>query len=144
MYGQQNKKLKIEIWSLFCMDLQKEQDWNVHDSGWMLVICKHLNWNWYWNWEYYISLTKGGDIVWVTESTKLRDLLITWLHDKCKALYLPFYNPYSHQNWQSGNLRWGNPTFQVTWPFHYVVTWQMKKLLSVLSQYLWSSNLVEW
>ena len=28
-----NINLKIEIWSLFCMDLQKEQDSNVHGSG---------------------------------------------------------------------------------------------------------------
>ena len=44
-YGQRNINLKIEIWSLFCMDLQKEQDANTHGSGWMLIICKHWNWN---------------------------------------------------------------------------------------------------
>ena len=48
----------------------------------------------------YIFLTKGSDIVWLTASIKLR-----------------------HQNLQSGNS-----TFKVTWPFDYVVTWQMKKI----------------
>ena len=136
--------MKIEIWSLFCMDLQKEQESNVHVSGWMLVICKHWNWNWHWDRKYYIFLTKGGDIVCVTASTKLRKLLMKWSRDKCKALYLPFRNTYGHQNWQSGNSRWGKPTFNVTWPFDYVVMWQIKKLISALPQYLWSSNLVKW
>ena len=93
----------------------------------MLVICKDWNWNWYWDWKYYIFLTKGGDIMWVTTSVKLHDLLITWSRDKCKALYLPFHNTYGPQNWQSGDLQWGNPTFKVTWPFDDVVRWQMKK-----------------
>ena len=65
--------------------------------------------------------------VWVTPSTKLRDLLITWARDKCRALYLPFHNTYDHQTWQSSYLRWENPTFKITWPFDYMVTWQMKK-----------------
>ena len=93
----------------------------------MLVICKDWNWNWYWYWKYYIFLTKGGDIMWLTTSVKLHDLLITWSRDKCKALYLPFHNTYGPQNWQSGDLQWGNPTFKVTWPFDDVVRWQMKK-----------------
>ena len=151
------------------MDLQKEQDSNTHGSGWMLVICKHWNWNWHWNWKYYFFLTKGGDIVWVTASTKLRDLLITWSGDKVTDLYLVFHNTYGHQTCQSSNLQWGgylqshvtcwlrghetnvkpyiftfaipmatkldrvvtcgggNPTFKVTWPIDYMVTWQMKK-----------------
>ena len=89
------------------MDLQKEQDSNTHGSGWMLVICKHWNWNWHWNWKYYFFLTKGGDIVWVTASTKLRGLLITWSGDKVTDLYLVFHNTYGHQTCQSSNLRWG-------------------------------------
>ena len=93
----------------------------------MLVICKRWNWNWYWDWKYYIFVTKGGDAVWVTTSTKLHDLLIKWSWNKCKALYLPFHNIHGPQNWQSGDLQWGNPTFKVTSPFDYVVTWQMKK-----------------
>ena len=99
------------------MDLQKEQDSSAHGSGWMLVICKHWNWNWHWDWKYYIFLTKGSDTVWVTASTKLRDLLITWSRDRCKALYLPFRNTYGHRNWQSSNLQWGNLTLKVTIPF---------------------------
>ena len=38
---------------------------------------------------------------------------------------LLFHNTYSHQTWQSSNLRLGDPTFKVIWPFDYVVTWQM-------------------
>ena len=118
--------LKIEIWSLVCMDLQKEQETNAHGSGWMLVICKHWNWNWHWDWKYSIFLTKGGDIVWMTASIKLGDLLITWSRDKCKALYLLFRNTYGPQNWQSSNLWWGEPTFKVLWPFNHVVIWQIQ------------------
>ena len=44
-----------------------------------------------------------------------------------KNFYLHFHNTYGHQTWQTGNLRWGNPTFKVTSPFDYVVTWHMKK-----------------
>ena len=95
---------KIEIWPLFCMDLQKKQDSNAHGSDWMLVICKHLNLNWHWDWKNYIFLTASGDIVWVTASTKLHELLINWSCDKCKTLYLPFCNTYGHQNWQSSSL----------------------------------------
>ena len=65
--------------------------------------------------------------MWETASTKLLDLLIILSLDKCKALSLPFRNTYGHQNWQSGNLRWGNPTLKVTWLFDYVVAWQMEK-----------------
>ena len=90
-------------------------------------MCKHWNWNWHWDWKYYILLTKGGDIVWVTASTKLLELRMTWSRDKRKALYLPFWNTYDHQNWQSGNSWWGKPIFIVTWPFDYVVTCQMKR-----------------
>ena len=44
-----------------------------------------------------------------------------------KNFYLHFHNTYGHQTWQTGNLRWGNPTFKVTSPFDYVVTCHMKK-----------------
>ena len=115
------------MWILFCMDLQKEEDSNVHGSGWMLVICKHGNWNWHWGWKYYIFLTKCGNTVWVTESTKWRDLLITWSRYKCKALYLHFCNTYGNQTWIISNWWWENPTFKVMWLFYYMVTWQMEK-----------------
>ena len=47
---------------------------------------------------------------------------------KLKALYLPFHNTYGHQTWQSSNLRWGDPAFQVTFlTFDYVVMWQIQK-----------------
>ena len=77
------------------------------------------------DWKYHMLLTKGGDIL--TVSTKLRDLSITSPLNKYRALYLPFRNTYGHQNWQSGNLRWGSPTFKVTWSFVYVVTWLKEK-----------------
>ena len=109
------------------MDLQKEQNSDAHGSGWMLVICKHWNWNWHWDWKYYIFLTRGGNIVWVTAFIKLRDFLVKWSRDICKTLYLPFPNIYGHQNWHSGNLLWGSLPFKATWPFDYVVTWQIKK-----------------
>ena len=64
---------------------------------------------------------------WKTPPTKSCDLLITWSHDKCKILYLHFRNTYGCQIYQSGNLRWRDPNFKVTWPFDYVDTWQMKK-----------------
>ena len=34
----------------------------------------------------FFFLTRGGDIVWVAASTKLRDLWITWSLDKLKKL----------------------------------------------------------
>ena len=34
-----------------------------------------------------------------TPHTKLHDLLITWLCDKYKALYLLFCSTYDHKNW---------------------------------------------
>ena len=141
MYGQQNKKLKIEIWSLFCMDLQKEQDWNVHDSGWMLVICKHLNWNWYWNWEYYISLTKGGDI------QHPPSYVTFWSRG-----YMTNVKPYIYLSTIpiatkiDRVVTYGGET-QPSKSHDFFITWsrgKWKKLLSALSQYLWSSNLVEW
>ena len=30
-------------------------------------------------------------------------------------------------NWESSNLRWGDPILTVTWPCDYVVTWQIQK-----------------
>ena len=144
IYGQRNISLKIEIWSLFCMDLQKKQDSNAHGSGWMLVICKHWTWNWHWDWKYYIFLTKGDDKVWVTASTKLPDLLITQSRDKCKTLHLPFRNTYGQQTWPSSNLQWGDPNFKVTWLFDYVVTWLIQILISALPHCLWPPHLAGW
>ena len=59
--------------------------------------------------------------------TMLRDLLITWSREKYNTLYLHFCSIYDHKIGQNSNLQWGNPTCKVTWPFDYVVTWQMKK-----------------
>ena len=134
----------IEIWSLSCMDLQKEQGSNAHSSGWMLVICKQWNWKWHWDWKYYIFHTKGGDLVWVTVSTKLRDLFIKWSCDKCKTLYLNFSNVYGHENLQNSNLRWGT---QPSKSRDLLITWlrdKFKKLVSALPQYLWPSSLAGW
>ena len=52
--------------------------------------------------------TKFGRVVayvWKTLTIKFCDLLITWLLDKCKTLYLHFCNTYDHQTWLSDNLR---------------------------------------
>ena len=68
----------------------------------------------------------------ITTHTKLHGLLITWSRDKCKTLYLHFCSAYDHKAGQSNNLPWGDPTLKVTWPFDYVVTWQMKKIMSDL------------
>ena len=43
----------------------------------------------------------------------LRNLLITWSRDKYKTLYLHFRNIYDLETWQSGNLRCGDPSFNV-------------------------------
>ena len=53
-----------------------------------------------------------------------------WLYGhvtNSKNLYLLFRNTYGHQTWQSSNLQWANTTFKVTWPFYYVITWQIQK-----------------
>ena len=42
-----------------------------------------------------------------------------------------------HKTGQIGNLQLGNHNFKVNWLFDYVVTWQIKKLISALSQYPW-------
>ena len=39
---------------------------------------------------------------------------------------------------------WGDPTHKVTWHFDIVVTWQIKNVISLLSQGLWTPNLVNW
>ena len=89
MYCQRNISLKLEIWSLFCMDLQKERDSNAHGSGWMLITCKHWNWNWHWDWKYHIFLSKGSYIVRLTASSKLLGLLITWSRKNVKPYICP-------------------------------------------------------
>ena len=40
-----------------------------------------------------------------------------------------------------GDLGWGDPTHKVTWHISQVVTWQIKKGISPLAQYLWTSTL---
>ena len=74
--------------------------------------------------------SKLGRVVtysWKNPCTKLHDLLITWSRDKYKTLYLHFCSIYDHKTGQSSNLQCGDPILKVTSPFHYVVTWQMKK-----------------
>ena len=126
------------------MDLQEEQDSNGHGSGRMLVICKHWNWNWHWDWKYFIFLTKGDDIVWVTASTKLCDLLITWSHDKCKTLYLPSTIPMAPKIGRVVTYGGGTPFSKS----HDLLIMRShdkwKKYISALPQYLWLSNLAEW
>ena len=76
-----------------------------------------------------------------TPPTKLRDLLITWSRDKCKTLYLHHRNTHGHQTWQSGNMRWRDPNFKVTWPFDYIDTSQMKKPYICTSTILMATKL---
>ena len=54
-----------------------------------------------------------------------RERLTTWHVTNEKNWHLHFHNSYGHQTWQSGNLRSKDPTHCVTWPFDYVVKWQM-------------------
>ena len=42
------------------------------------------------------------------------------------------------------DLGWEDPTHNATWPFDIVVTWQMKNVISPLSQGLWTQNLAGW
>ena len=62
-----------------------------------------------------------------TPHNKLNNILMTWSRDKYKTLFLHFCSTYDHKTVQSSNLRWGDPTFKVMWPFNYMVTWKMKK-----------------
>ena len=62
-----------------------------------------------------------------TPTSKSCDFLITWPLEKCKTFYLHYCSSYDHKTGQSGNLRWGDHNFKVTWPFDYAVTWQIKK-----------------
>ena len=73
------------------------------------------HWNWNWNWNWY-----------------------------CKRFYLQFLKAYGPQTLQDGDLVWGDPVHKATWHFDIVVTWQIKNIISLLSQGLWTPNLVEW
>ena len=53
-------------------------------------------------------------------------------------LYLHFCSAYDHRAGQSGNLRWGEHSLKVTWPFNHAVARKIKKALSALPQYLTS------
>ena len=129
-------KYKLENWNLVS---------NAHSLGWMFVTCKHWNWNWHGDWKYYIFPANRGDIVWVTASTKLRNLLITWSRNKCKALHqCSSAIPMTAKLDRVVTLDGGTRTFKVTW---LLITWsrgKWKNLISALPQYLWPSNLAEW
>ena len=45
---------------------------------------------------------------------------------------------------QDADLGWVNLTCKVTWHINHVVIWQMKNVLSPLSQGLWTPNLAGW
>ena len=74
----------------------------------------------------------GGDLVWVTVSTKLRDLLVKWSRDKCKTLYLNFSNVYGHKNLQNSNLRWGT---QPSKSRDLLITWLRDKFKKLVSHF---------
>ena len=84
-----------------------------------------------------MATTLGRVVAYVrkTPPTKVRDLLMTHSHKKCKRLYLHFHNTYGYQTWQSDDLRSGDASQLFTWPFDYVVTWRRKNLITALPQY---------
>ena len=44
----------------------------------------------------------------------------------------------------NGDLGWGDPTYKVTWHINHVVAWQIKNVISSLSEGLWTPNLAGW
>ena len=111
----------------------------------ILIICSRDKWrrNYTWTSTILIANKLCRVVTYARKTThiKLHGLLITWSRDKCKTLYLHFCSAYDHKAGQSNNLPWGDPTLKVTWPFDYVVRWQMKKIYVTLTQYLWPPNL---
>ena len=53
-----------------------------------------------------------------------------------------FQKAYELQTWQGGELGWEHPTHKLTWYINQVVTRQIEKDISPLSQHLWTPNLV--
>ena len=76
---------------------------------------RHWNWNWNWTWNWFY-----------------------------KRHYFQFHKAYGYQIWQGVDLGWGDPTHKVTWHFDIVVMWQIKSVISPLSQGLWTPNLSLW
>ena len=61
-------------------------------------------------------------------------------YHKLKTWYLLFRKVYDHQTWQSGDLRWEEPTYGVTWSSDNLVMrimWQIKSVIYPLWQSLW-------
>ena len=77
---------------------------------------------------------------WKIPPNKSCDLLITRSRDKWK---LPFHNTWSLQIWQSIYWSLEDTSHQVMWSFDHVVTWKIKKKVSVFQQHLWHPNLAE-
>ena len=77
---------------------------------------------------------------WKIPPNKSCDLLITRSRDKWK---LPFHNTWSLQIWQSIYWSLEDTSHQVMWSFDHVVTWKIKKKVSVFQQPLWHPNLAE-
>ena len=64
-----------------------------------------------WLWRIFCDVSFGM----VVTCLLSRGLLVTESCDKCKILYLHFYNTRGHQTWKSGNLGWRSPIHPVTY-----------------------------
>ena len=78
---------------------------------------RHWNWNWKWNWNW---------------------------NSNYRRRYFQFHKAYGSQTKQGDDLGWEDPTDKVTWLFDVVVTWQIKNIITPLSQGLWIPNLAGW
>ena len=61
-----------------------------------------------------------------------------------KRHYFQFHGACQPQAWQGGNLGWQGPTHKVTWHFYILIVWQIKNVISPLSQGLWTPKLAGW
>ena len=78
---------------------------------------RHWNWNWKWNWNW---------------------------NSNYRRHYFQSHMTYGSQTKQGGDLGWEDPTDNVTWLFDVVVKWQIKNVITPLSQALWIPNLAGW
>ena len=67
-----------------------------------------------------------------------------WPRDKSKTLYLYFHKAYGPPTYPIGDFGWGDSTYKVTWHIDQVVTWQIKNVISPLSQGPWTPHLTTW
>ena len=87
----------------------------------------------------FVNLGIGIGIV-----IKSRDTSTTRSRDKSKTLYLYFHKAYGPPTLPVGDFGWGDSTHKVTWYIDRVVTWQIKNVISSLSQGLWTPHITGW